>query len=278
MGKGMKKKVMDLLILAVLAYLGLFAIGCVFQRPMIFPATQQVERTPGHFNWDYEERILSVEGKETLLWHIPLKNARGTALFSHGNGGNIGDRLESIGLLRSFGFSVVCYDYGGYGISTGKPSEKRCYADIRAVWEWMTETQGVPPEEILLFGRSLGGAVTADLAEEVQPGAIILESTFRSTIAVAKDIYPLLPAQWFLIHRFKTEDKIGSFRAPVLIVHSPEDDIIAYHHGTTLFEKAAEPKAFLEIHGSHNEGFALSKDIYRAGWEAFLEPLFPGTP
>jgi uncharacterized protein len=278
MWKKIRGKMIDLLIGLVLIYLGLIVVFYFKQTKLIFPATRGIAHTRASYDWTFEEHMLPVEGEETLLWYVPLEDARGTVLFSHGNAGNIGDRLGSMDLLRSFGFSVVCYDYGGYGKSTGKPSEKRCYADIRAVWAWLTETRGIDPREILLFGRSLGGGVTAQLASEVKPGAIILESTFRSTPAVAHDLFPFLPATLVLTHQFRTEEKVGDFKAPILIIHSPEDDIIAYHHGTTLFEKAAEPKTFLEIHGSHNDGFALSRDVYQAGWETFLEPLFPGSP
>jgi len=143
------------------------------------------------------------------------------------------------------------------------------------MWDHLTEERGISPKEILLFGRSLGGGPTADLASKVQPAAVILESTFLSTNDIARDAFPWLLVWPFIVHRFPTKDKIARIQSPLLIVHSPQDNIIPYRHGKKLFDLATEPKTFLEIHGDHNEGFVQSRDIYLKGWEAFLEPILP---
>lgn len=261
--------------IAVLLYAGICVLALLFQRPMIFPATRPLDRHPGHFGWAYEDVLLPVAGETTHGWYVPLENARGTALFSHGNAGNIADRLESISLLRSMGFSVLAYDYGGYGRSTGSASEQRCYADIQAMWDYLIQERGIDPEKMLIFGRSLGGGATADLATRVHPAAVILESTFLSIPDVVRDIFPFLPIGWCIRHRFMNKDKVSRINAPLLIIHSPDDRVIPYRHGKALFELAAEPKQFLEIRGDHNEGFVLSMDTYREGWENFLEALLP---
>ena len=262
-----------LFLLAVYAVCGL--AGCLGQKAFIFPATRKLYRDPSFYKWAFDTVFLPVNGHVTHAWWVPLEDARGTVLFSHGNAGNIADRLESIGLLRSFGFSVLAYDYGGYGESTGRRGEKRCYADIEVMWDYLTETRGIPPEEILLFGRSLGGGPTADLASKVEPAAVILESTFLSTNDIARDAFPWLPVWPFIVHRFPNKKKMAGIRSPLLIIHSPQDRVIPYRHGKALFELATEPKTFLEIHGDHNDGFVLSEKIYRAGWEAFLKPILP---
>ena len=244
------------------------------ERMLIFPATRDIDRDPGVFGWEFEDVYLPVKGGETHGWWIPLEGARGTALFSHGNAGNIAGRLESIGLLRGLGFSVMAYDYGGYGRSTGSPSEVRCCADARAFWRYLTEVRGIAPGQLLLFGRSLGGAVTCDLASEVTPQAVVIESTFTSIPDIAREMVPFFPAR-LLRTRFANKDKIGLLSAPLLMVHGREDSMIRFHHGEALFALAPEPKTFVEIHGDHNEGFVLSKAIYLAAWEEFLAPLFP---
>ncbi|MEA3364219.1 MAG: alpha/beta hydrolase, partial [Candidatus Hydrogenedentes bacterium] len=216
------------------------------------------------------------DGHVTHGWYIPIPESRGVVLYSHGNGGNISGRMEGIAVWRNLGFDVLIYDYGGYGKSTGKASEKRCYRDIRAMWRWLTEEQGIRSERIVLFGRSLGGVVAADLAAEVTPGAVILGSTFLSAVKLGKEAFPFLPVNLLLRHRFETEDKIGSITAPVLIVHSPGDDVVPYHHGEVLFQMAPEPKTFLQITGSHNDGYMQSSEHYLRGLRDFLEPLFPG--
>lgn len=259
----------------LLAYLVLVLLAFVAQRRLIFPATRDVYRNPAAYGWEYEEVFLPVHGKVTQLWFIPCENARGTFLISHGNAGNIANRLETADLFHSMGFNVLLYDYGGYGKSTGKPSEKRCCADARAAWRYLTEDRGIPPEQIVLFGRSLGGAVSADLACQVSARAVILESTFLSTPRLAQKLYPFLPAKFLVRHKFDTAQKMPRIDTPLLVIHSPEDEIVPFRHGRKLYELANEPKQFLEIHGGHNEGFILSTSIYRKGIEDFLDPLLP---
>jgi fermentation-respiration switch protein FrsA (DUF1100 family) len=129
------------------------------------------------------------------------------------------------------------------------------------------------PKEIVLFGRSLGGGATTQLATEVQPGGVILESSFLSTAQVARDLLPIFPAKPFIRHRFDNAAKIGQIDCPLLIVHSADDELIRFHHGTGLFDRANEPKTFLKIHGSHNDGFYVSGDLYRQGVGEFLDTV-----
>ncbi len=250
----------------------------LFQDRILFPATRELDRDPNTFDWRYDEVLLPVGEDWTHGWFVPLENARGVVLFSHGNAGNLADRLESIGSLRSLGFSVMAYDYGGYGKSTGKPSEARLYADIRAVWRYLTEERDFSPRDIVLFGRSLGGGPTADLAAEVRPAAVVLESTFTSVPDVANDIFRLLPLGWVVRHHFDNKTKVPLIESPLMIVHSPDDTLIPCKHGRALFERAGEPKRFLELRGDHNDGFVLSAPVYTQGLESFLEHILPRPP
>lgn len=258
---------------------GLFAAMLfLFQGRLIFPASRVMDRTPATFGLAYEDVNIDVGEHTTHGWYVPLENHRGVVLFSHGNAGNLSGRLESIQLLRSFGFSVLAYDYGGYGHSTGRPGEQRCYADIRAMWDYLVRDRGIPEGEILLFGRSLGAAPTADLATGVAPGAVILESAFLSTPDIAKDNWLFRPLTWLIRHRFENKTKVAHIERPLLFIHSPDDEVIPYAHGRALFERATAPKTFLEIRGGHNIGFVESMAIYRPGWEAFLTPIFGANP
>lgn len=260
-------KLLCLVFVAGVLFSGCLSLG---QRKLIFPATREMVRDPGDFDWAFEELRLPVAGEVIHAWYVPLEKPRGVVLFSHGNGGNLSGRLESIGLLRSFGFSVLAYDYGGYGYSTGKPSEARCYADIRAMWDYLTQTKQIPESQIVLFGRSLGAAATADLAQSVKPGAVVLESAFLSVPDVAKGMPIVGHITWLIRHRFENKAKVGNITSPLLVVHSPEDEVIPYAHGKRLFELANEPKTFLEIRGDHNLGFVVSEPVYRRGWDVFL--------
>lgn len=268
---------MRLVLLIALGYVGLVAVFYGLQTAMIFPRGGSIWRTPSDspFGWAYEDVTLQVEGETTHAWYIPAEQPRGTVLFSHGNAGTIADRLESIEIFRDLGLNVFIYDYGGYGNSSGKPSEKRCYADVRAAWEYLTQTRSEPADRIVLFGRSLGAGPTLELAQTVEPAAIIIESPFISTAAMGRELLPFIPVGWFIRHRFDNDKKIGNVKAPILVVHSPDDDIIPYRHGQRLYELAPAPKTFLEIRGDHNAGWYESGLLYSEGIGRFLKPILP---
>jgi len=254
---------------------GLLLLLYSFQEKFIFPAAKRIDRTPATapFQWEYEDVFLKVEDGQSHAWFIPLEGASKVVLFSHGNAGNMAGRLESIQLLRSMGFSVFAYDYGGYGRSTGSPSEMRIYADVEAAWHYLTEERGLAPTDIVLFGRSLGGAATAYLASKVTPAAVILESTFTSLPDVVKSMFLGSILSKGIRHHFPSLERVSQIRAPLLIVHSKEDRLIPFVHGKRLFEAAPEPKQFLEIRGDHNTGFVESLPIYTAGWDQFFGTL-----
>ena len=267
-----------LLLVVLGVYAGLILLTLVFQTKVIFPATRDIYRTPrGAYGWEYEDIRVPVGSHVTHAWFLPLDDARGMVLFSHGNAGNIADRLESCSLFRELGLDVLVYDYGGYGYSSGRPSEERCYQDIRAMWRYLTEDRGIAPGRIVLFGRSLGAGPTADLAAEVTPAAVILESAFTSTRRLAGQSLALLPISPFIRHRFDNAAKVPKLSSPVLIVHSSDDRLIPFRNGQELFRLAPEPKQFLEIHGDHNDGFVVSMDLWLETLEAFLTPLL-GAP
>ncbi len=245
------------------------------QNSLIFYPTRELYRTPAAMGWDYEDVWLAVGTERTHGWWIPQENPRGTVLFSHGNAGNIADRIESVALLRSFGLSVFAYDYGGYGLSSGKCSEQRCFEDAYAAWQYLTEERGIAPERIIIFGRSLGGAVTIDLAARVKPAGIVVESTFTNIEDMAKHLFPRLPLHAWVSVRFASIEKISAVRAPLLLFHSREDEVVPFVLGQALFTAAPHPKRFVEIHGPHNNGFALSGDLYTSAWHSFLDEVLP---
>ncbi|MCX8065651.1 MAG: alpha/beta hydrolase [Candidatus Hydrogenedentes bacterium] len=238
-------------------------IGKSIYAKFLYPASKELYRFPDYYGWKFEEVVLDVSGFQTYGWFIPPeREAIGYILFSHGNAGNIADRLESVNIFRKMDLGVLVYDYGGYGKSTGRPSEKRCCEDAYSMWKWLTGEKKVQPNKIVLFGRSLGGAVTADLATRVECAGVILESTFLSTIDVANDIFGWVPRFFARGNEFNTKNKVGKIKSPVLVVHSPEDTLIKFYHGKEIYELVVSEKYFLEIRGDHNEGFIITGDKY----------------
>jgi hypothetical protein len=193
-----------------------------------------------------------------------------TLLFFHGNAGNISHRLDSIRIFADLGLDVFIFDYRGYGLSEGSPSEPGTYRDATAAWRWLTGERGLAPGQILLFGRSLGAAVALELATRVEPAGVILESAFTSVPDLGAAIYPWLPVRLLSRYRYDNLGRIASVRAPLLVVHSRGDEIVPFRQGQALFAAASEPKRFLELQGGHNDGFLASGVGYRRGLAEFL--------
>ena len=220
-------------------------------------------------------RLLTDDGVDLHGWYIPTERARGTLLFFHGNAGNISHRLESLQIFHQLGLNVLIFDYRGYGQSQGQPGERGTQLDALAAWHHLVDIRGESPDRIVLFGRSLGGALAAWLAARVQPGALILESAFISVPELAAELYWWLPARWLSRLQYNTRNYLAEVHCPVQVIHSREDEIIPYRHGQSLYEAAHPPRTFLELRGDHNTGFIVSGDNYMRGLETFLTAHLP---
>jgi len=253
------------LCLGLLVYLYL-----VQDRLLYFPVTH-ISATPADINLSFETiNLTTSDGVVLSGWFIPAENARGVVLFFHGNAGNISHRLDSIQIFHRLGLSVFIIDYRGYGQSEGSPSEQGLYRDADAAWQYLVEDRQIPPEKIILFGRSLGGAVAVWLAQQHPPGVLILESTFTSVPDVAAKLYPFLPVRWLVRSQYNSLERLPNIKCPILVIHSPDDEIIPYDHGLQLFAAAQDPKEFLELAGGHNEGFLMMGQTYEAGLAEFI--------
>ena len=274
-------RITNFLLVAVYGYSAFLAFIYFYQpRLLFFPnmPSREVEVSPGEVGLPYESVKLVTSDKVQLDgWFIPAPQARGVVLFCHGNAGNISHRLDSLLLFNKLGLSTLIFDYRGYGRSQGKPSEQGTYQDAEAAWQHLRQERGVPPQQIILFGRSLGAAVAAHLATIHTAGALIIESCFTSVPDIAADLYPFLPARLLSRLDYNAKAKLENVGCPVLIVHSPNDEIIPYKHGRALYAAAKEPKRFLELRGGHNDGFLITGKAYRDGLDRFLSgPLRPG--
>ncbi len=250
--------------------------GVMFvQQPRItFYPYSEHEASPTQWGLAYEDVTLTT-GDEVRLhgWYLPHPGATKTLLFLHGNGGNISHRGESLTILHRLGLNILIIDYRGYGHSEGEPSEQGLYRDARAGWDYLTGQRGVRAEQIIIYGRSLGGAVATDLAAQVRPAALILESTFSSARGVAKHLFPLFSRVVLLRYRFASDEKIAQVRSPILMLHSPQDEVIPYPLGRALYAAAPQPKQFVELHGGHNDGFMQSQPMYEWSLQRFIGEL-----
>lgn len=273
-------KVLHWVVTIGLCYLTLLLLAWALQGCMIHMPRSNMVATPADAALGYEEVWLETEDGETLhSWFLPSPEERAVLLFFHGNAGNISYRLDSLEIFHELGLSVLIVSYRGYGESSGRPSESGLYKDGRAAYRHLVEERGVAPERLISFGRSLGAAVAANVAAEQEVGALWLESAFTSVPDIGSDLYPFLPVRLLTRYRYDSREALDSVTAPVLVIHSPDDEIIPYEHGRALYEAASEPKQFLEIQGSHNAGFMRSREHYKAGLDEFLTDVvnFPAT-
>lgn len=252
-------------------YLFMLAFVYFLQDHMVFLPVREISANPGNIGLAYEELMLTAQDGVIIHgWYIPASDEKRVLLFCHGNAGNISHRLESIKIFHELGLTVLIFDYRGYGESTGKPSETGIYLDAEAAWDFLTGTKKKSPEDIVIFGRSLGAAVAAEIALRKNPACLILESAFTSVPDMGEQHYPWLPVRLISRFRSSTVEKVDDIRSPKLIIFSPDDEIVPAAHGEEIYRKASSPKELLKIKGDHNRGFLLSGTHYTEGLKGFL--------
>jgi len=255
-------------------YLAILVVLFLLQGRMLYLPDPALIATPKALNLAFEDvRITTDDGVVLHGWLVPGQTSGPVLLFFHGNAGNISHRLESLRVFNRLGLTTLIIDYRGYGQSTGSPTEEGTYRDAEAAWRHLTQERGIDPRRIIVFGRSLGGGVAVWLAARVKPAALIIESTFTSVPDLAAKIYPWLPVRWLARFRYDSQEKISSVKAPVLVAHSRNDEIVPFSHGKQLFEAAPMPRRLMVLRGGHNDGFIVSMDDYLRGLRLFIGGL-----
>ncbi len=264
---------LKILLIILGGYLLLLVLTFFFQGRMVFFPDPNLVESPKSIGLNYEDIWLTAsDGTRLHGWYVPgpEEGSKATALFCHGNAGNISHRLEMIEIIHRVGLNCLMFDYRGYGRSQGSPSEQGLYRDAEAAWTWLVQDKDVSPASIICWGRSLGGPVAARLARDKGPGAVIIESTFTSLPDLGQKIYPFLPVKLISRLRFPTQKYVRNLNCPVLVVHSTGDEIVPFVFGERLYKAAPDPKRFLAIRGGHNDGFVVSGQAYDQGLNGFL--------
>jgi fermentation-respiration switch protein FrsA (DUF1100 family) len=259
-----------LLLLVVLAGL---TSGCreSLERRLIYYPSRALAADPKSVGLAYRDVTFTADdGVRLHGWLIPGRRAT-TLLYSHGNGGNIGDRVVIARLLHEqLGVGVFMYDYRGYGRSEGAPSEAGLVRDAVAARAALLR-EGMAAERVIYYGRSLGTAVTLQLALAHPPRGVVLESPLASVRAMANAVLP--GAGYLFGSRWDSLSKIPRLRAPLLILHGDADEVVPYAQGRALFEAAPEPKTFVTIRNGRHYDMQAAWPEYWAAWRAFLEGL-----
>jgi abhydrolase domain-containing protein 17 len=236
----------------------------VVNSQMFFPPPSTYQALPGliYLKTSDQKKIAAV------YWKNP--KAKYTLLYSHGNAEDLGALFPHLVALKDLGFSILAYDYHGYGLSEGQPTEKNLYRDINAAYLFLTKTQNIPSDQIILYGSSIGSGPTIDLAAREPVGGIILQSPFLSAFRTLT-YWPILP-----FDRFNNARKVKDIQVPILLIHGRQDEVIPIWHGKkliTLFKYPEKVQSIFIPKASHNNLIAIAGSRYWHAITNFINQL-----
>lgn len=243
----------------------LFVLLCVLM--FTFSCTDKIIFHPPTDIYDDLGDIVRIDtgaGEKIAAMYFENSEAVYTILFSHGNAEDIGQNRFFFEMLRDHGFSVLAYDYRGYGLSDGRASEKNTYEDIEAAYGYLRGELKVSPDNIIVYGRSVGAGPSLYLATKEKFAGLILESPFTSVFRVVTRI-GILP-----FDKFDNLSRIRKVDCAVLVMHGEADSIVPSWHGKKVYETANEPKMHFWVEGAgHNELLWKAGDRYWETMEKF---------
>lgn len=246
-------------------------------RPYVFPEgmwdTLDIDGVPRedvYFN--------TVDGSRLNGWFFDTPGATKTILFSHGNTGNLTGRLNLVKLLIDAGAAVFIYDYRGYGKSKGVPTVRGICEDGVVAFDYLVRQRGIKPTEIVLYGESLGTAVTCEIAAERTPAGVILQSGFSSLKKIGQQTIPITkiyPQMLFPKPLLDSAERMAAKKDyPLLLIHGHKDQTVPFEHAEEIFERAAEPKRFVQLpHCAHSDIWCNAPEEFVASVKQFLEEL-----
>ena len=240
-------------IIALCAYIALTAVVYVAQRSlMYFPDTAHVLPAAAGLPEAEEVPLTAADGVRIAAWHVPPRDGKPVILYFHGNGGALRFRVTRFRQLIADGIGLVALEYRGYGGSGGSPNEQGLIADAQAAYHFAAAHY--PPQQLVLWGESLGAGVAIAVGAERPVGRVILEAPFTSAVALGARHYWYLPVRLLMKDQFRSDLRIGKVKAPVMIMHGVNDRVVPYAMGEQLFELANKPKHFVRfLDGGHED-------------------------
>ncbi|MBT8100836.1 MAG: lysophospholipase [Gammaproteobacteria bacterium] len=223
----------------------------ITQESIIFPGTGLQPDHQFVFDLPFDEVTIPVDGAEINALHFQQANPRGLIFFLHGNAGNLDSWTSNVDYYRRVNYDLFILDYRGYGKSTGSiDSEQQLHEDVRAAWNSIAPSYAQKP--VVIYGRSLGAALAARLAADVNPELLILVTPFRSMNAMAQLHYPFAP-EWLVRYPLRTDELIADIQSRTVLVHGDQDRVIPLDHSYELLDLATAPTTLLVIEGAdHN--------------------------
>lgn len=229
-------------LLGFVVYFIILAYVYLFQRNLLYhPSINSYQSDK--INFDYEEIFIqNNEGIKLKAWlHEKDLINKKTILFFHGNAGDLSNRNYKLNELAKFDVNFLILAYRGFSGNEGQPTEQGLYDDAKSALEWI-KIKGVKEKNLILYGESLGTAVTIEVAQNKNLAGIILESPFTSMVELAQKYYPFLPAKFLLKDRYETVKKLKNISSPLLVLHGRLDTIVPFAMGEELFKQVNEPK------------------------------------
>ena len=257
-----------------IAYLLILLAMMWFETALIYP---RWAIPPGDWHpagLSYEDVFFtSSDGTRLHGWYFEQPGATLHVLYCHGNGEDVAALGEYMDVLRErYDVAVFAFDFRGYGRSAGRPEERGVVEDARAAQQWLAQRAGVPASDVVLWGRSIGGAIAVQLAADPGARGLILERTFTSLPDVAAYHYPWLPVRWLMRNRFDSLARIGVYRGPLLQSHGTADEVVPFEQGQRLFEAAGgSPKQFVAMPDVTHNG--PNDEAYYTVLQRFLDRL-----
>ena len=225
---------------------GLYAlIGAAMyfgQRKLMYhPDPTRTEPAAEGLN-NVSERVLqSPDGEKVIAWYGKAQPGQPTLLYFHGNAGSLASRSERIRKYLARGRGMFMMTYRGYAGSTGAPSEAANVADAKLAYDALLK-EGVKPEDIIIYGESIGSGVAVQVAAEKKAAGLILDAPYTAMADLASGQYPWLPVRLLLLDRYESKSFIASVKCPLLVIHGEKDEIIPVAMGRAMFALASEPK------------------------------------
>jgi uncharacterized protein len=214
------------------------APGCALpervQDSLLYYPNQPDDGPPDEFGLSVRDLyVRAADGVKIHAWFFASPKARGNFLFAHGNASNVTGWRHIVQPLLDVGLNVMLFDYRGYGLSEGQPSEEGLYEDAEAALKLLLAQPEAKSLPVYYYGQSLGGAVMTELAVRHEPTALIVQSTFTSLLEMAKHLYKAFP---WVPGRFTTLQKVSKLHCPVLVIHGKRDNFVPTSMGIRIYE------------------------------------------
>jgi fermentation-respiration switch protein FrsA (DUF1100 family) len=228
-------------------------LAFLYQRRLLYFPIRWSEEEARRSNPGFEQLFIPTpDGQRLHAWLLRQEKAPWTVVIFHGNAGNLSFHQDTLVPFQALGLQAILFDYRGYGLSSGHPTEEGLLIDGEAVVEYARTSLKVAPDRIVYFGQSLGSGVAALLAGRHPPARLILQSGYPSLADVAAFHYPFLPVKLLMLDRFEDMEAIRHIACPLLMLHPSLDEIIPVDFGRALFEQAIAPKHFILLPGAHH--------------------------